>query len=93
MTSDVALLVDLDSKTPMVPITEDMMEVTGAEGNHHWANPSIEDLRSKMRLAWSMRQEGYEMGRRARELIVNQYTWKHTAQRILERMMDLGVPI
>jgi glycosyltransferase involved in cell wall biosynthesis len=93
MTKDVAFLLEVDEDDPLLPIDEGMMEVTGAEENHLWANPSVDDLRAKMRLMYSAYHECKKVGKRARELIVNQYTWKHTAQRILERLEQLGATI
>jgi glycosyltransferase involved in cell wall biosynthesis len=46
-----------------------------------WGKPDLEDLKKRMRYAFEHQEEMKEMGKRAREFIVNNFTWDITANK------------
>ena len=55
-----------------------------------WAEPSYEHLRQLMRHVFEHREEAEERGRRAAELAHANFTWDHTARRIVDRLEKIG---
>ncbi len=51
-----------------------------------WAQPSLADLRRKMRHVFENREEAAEKGARAAEEVARRWTWAHTADRIVQRL-------
>jgi glycosyltransferase involved in cell wall biosynthesis len=74
----------------MAPIDSWMQRATGAEPDHLWAEPSVDDLRRAMRWVFEHREEGRALGEAAREHISAHFTWRHAALRICERLEELG---
>ena len=54
-----------------------------------YANPSVEHTRSLMREVYEHRGQGKVKGRRAREGVVRNYTWKLAAERIIKRLEEI----
>jgi glycosyltransferase involved in cell wall biosynthesis len=46
------------------------------EDSGMWAEPSYEDLRAKMRWCYDHRQKAKEMGKKASERILREWTWE-----------------
>lgn len=55
-----------------------------------WAKPRIEHLRKLMRYAFEHQSEMKEMGKKAREKIMNEFQWKHSAEKILKYISELN---
>lgn len=53
---------------------------------HYWAEPSVADLQSKMRLVRSRRKTAREMGRRAREELLSKYSMGETAKKVIHEI-------
>lgn len=49
----------------------------------NWHMPDIEDLKKKMRYAFEHPEECKTKGQKAREFILANYTWKHSAEKLL----------
>jgi glycosyltransferase involved in cell wall biosynthesis len=74
----------------MVPIDAWMEQVTGAEPDHLWAEPSVDHLRQVMRQVFERRDEAHAKGVAARDHVRRHLTWRQAALRILERAEALG---
>ncbi len=74
----------------MTPIDSWMQRATGAERDHLWAEPSIDDLRRAMRWVFEHRDEARALGLAAREHMSRHFTWRQAALRICERLEELG---
>jgi glycosyltransferase involved in cell wall biosynthesis len=55
----------------------------------NWATPDIEDLKKKMRYAFEHKEELKELGKRGREYMVNNFTWKHCGIKAKEALEKL----
>ncbi|UJF32100.1 glycosyltransferase family 4 protein [Paenibacillus hexagrammi] len=53
---------------------------------HYWANPSIKDLRAKMRHVYENREEAQSVGKRAREDILRSYDMRRVADMVVEEI-------
>jgi glycosyltransferase involved in cell wall biosynthesis len=82
-----AFLVDVERTSP---IDEWMQWATGAEPDHLWVEPSVDHLREIMRWVFEHRAAARRTGETAREHMVENFTWKHAAERICERLEGLG---
>jgi glycosyltransferase involved in cell wall biosynthesis len=74
----------------MAPIDEWMQRVTGAEPDHHWAEPSVDHLRQLMRRVFDHTDEARARGRAARESLLRDFTWRAAALKIRHRVEALG---
>lgn len=54
-----------------------------------WAKPNIEALRKLLRFAFEHQDKMAELGKNAKELIHEKYTWENSAKRILEIITGL----
>lgn len=54
-----------------------------------WAEPDIEHLKKLMRYAYEHKEEMKEMGKRARKYCVNNLTWKHSAQKVMDAIKEI----
>jgi glycosyltransferase involved in cell wall biosynthesis len=59
----------------------------------HWAEPSYEHLRALLRHVYEHPQEARQKGARASQEVHAQWTWDHSARRIVERLEQIGGPI
>lgn len=55
----------------------------------NWGTPNLDDLKSKMRWCFEHKQEISEMGQKAREFIVNNFTWDMTALKATKFLEEL----
>ncbi|HMA29315.1 MAG TPA: glycosyltransferase [Thermoanaerobaculia bacterium] len=55
-----------------------------------WADPDADDLAAKMRRVYERRDEGKETGARAAAEAAAKWTWARTAERIIERLREIG---
>jgi len=55
-----------------------------------WADPDIDHLKALMRQVYENPEEARARGAKAAAAVAAKYTWKHCAQRILDRLEKLG---
>ncbi|MGE5716469.1 MAG: glycosyltransferase, partial [Acidobacteriota bacterium] len=55
-----------------------------------WADPDADDLAAKMRRVYERRDEAKETGARAAAEAAAKWTWARTAERIIERLREIG---
>jgi len=78
-------LIDVEK---FVSIDQMMRDMTEAEEDHLWAEPSIDHLRVLMREVYENYEEAREKAVVGRQDILSNYTWKHTALKVLERINE-----
>lgn len=64
----------------------DMDWISRAYQNLHWYEPSIEDLRKKMRWVFEHQKEAEEKGKRARQDMISHFQWHHAAENIIKEV-------
>ena len=47
----------------------------------NWFEPSVKDIRKKLRWAFNNKKEIKSLGRKSKELIIKRFTWKHSAEK------------
>ncbi len=70
------------------------------DGIERWFEPGIEllvvessdEALARIATSWQIRRQAEEMGRRARERVLDEHTYAHRARRLLE-LIDLSVPV
>ena len=55
-----------------------------------WAEPSYEQLRVLMRHVYDNREEAKLKGARASAEVLDRWTWRHSAEKIIRRLRELG---
>lgn len=55
-----------------------------------WADPSEEHLMYQLRYVYEHQQEAHEKGLRAAEEVRKKWTWNHAAEKMLERLKEIG---
>jgi glycosyltransferase involved in cell wall biosynthesis len=58
-------------------------------GNMVWGDPSIMDLRKKMRYAYENQKEIRKVGEKGKKTIEEQYNWEIIGQTIINRLMEI----
>lgn len=56
----------------------------------YWAEPDQDHLAYLMRRVYKHRDEARAVGQRAAEAVAREWTWDHAAQRILQRLREIG---
>jgi GT2 family glycosyltransferase len=56
----------------------------------NWAEPSYEHLRALMRRVYENREEARLKGARASAEVLSRWTWRHSAERIIRRLREVG---
>lgn len=56
----------------------------------NWAEPSYEHLRTLMRHVYENREEARLKGARASAEVLGRWTWRHSAEKIIERLHEVG---
>jgi len=59
-------------------------------GSGHWAEPDSDHLRELLRHVYEHRQEAQQRGLAASETVLARWTWRHAAQRIKKRLLEIG---
>lgn len=54
-----------------------------------WADPDVEHLRYLMRYVYEHRKEAQEKGQAASLEVLSQWTWRHTAEKIKARLLEI----
>ncbi len=55
----------------------------------NWAQPSVTDLREKMRYVYDHPRERREIARRSRRLVHSRFTWQNAAEKMRERFLSV----
>jgi GT2 family glycosyltransferase len=56
----------------------------------NWAEPSYEHLRALMRHVYENREEARLKGARASSEVLGRWTWRHSAEKIIRRLREVG---
>jgi GT2 family glycosyltransferase len=56
----------------------------------NWAEPSYEHLRALMRHVYENREEAGRKGARASAEVLGRWTWRHSAEKIIRRLREVG---
>jgi hypothetical protein len=80
-------LIDIEGLSPIDQMMKDMTE---AEDDHLWAEPSVDRLKFLMRHVFENYGEAKKKAKKGRKDIVSNFTWKHSALKILERITENG---
>jgi GT2 family glycosyltransferase len=56
----------------------------------NWAEPSYEHLRALMRHVYENREEAASKGARASAEVLDRWTWRHSAEKIIRRLREVG---
>lgn len=56
----------------------------------NWAEPSYEHLRALMRHVYENREEARRKGARASSEVLGRWTWRHSAEKIIRRLREVG---
>lgn len=56
----------------------------------NWAEPSYEHLRALMRRVYENREEARQKGARASAEALGRWTWRHSAEKIIRRLREVG---
>ncbi|MET0625977.1 MAG: glycosyltransferase [Pyrinomonadaceae bacterium] len=56
----------------------------------NWAEPSYEHLRALMRHVYENREEATLKGARASSEVLGRWTWRHSAEKIIRRLREVG---
>jgi GT2 family glycosyltransferase len=56
----------------------------------NWAEPSYEHLRALMRRVYENREEASLKGARASSEVLGRWTWRHSAEKIVRRLREVG---
>ena len=81
MNDDNSYLIDVEE---LVEVS-DQMEIPFYRG-HKWAEPSVEYLRKLMRYVYENRDEAKAKGKRARQDIIENYSWEKVSEIIIQRL-------
>ncbi|MBC8462006.1 MAG: glycosyltransferase family 4 protein, partial [Deltaproteobacteria bacterium] len=81
MNDENSYLVDVEE---LVEVS-DKMEIPFYFG-HKWAQPSVEHLKKLMRYVYENRDEAKAKGKRARQDIIENYTWEKVSEIIIQRL-------
>ncbi len=65
--------------------------VPAGSGAGQWAEPDGDHLRELLRNAYDHRQEARLRGLAASETILSHWTWRHAAQRIKDRLLEIKI--
>lgn len=79
---DCGLLIEGD----MVDVVEDP-QYEGVK----WMQPRLDNIRKKMRYAFEHQNEMKKKGIKAKEFILNNFTWKHTAQKAINSLKEIDI--
>jgi len=75
----------------LVPVRDMPYDYIPLWGRAMWAEPDIEDLRRTMRHIYENRDEARRKTSRGLDVVWKNYSWAHVAQKMLERMREIGL--
>ncbi len=86
MNDDNSFLIEIED---IVPVGAPQIRDNPLYRNQRWAEPSVEDTKRLMRYVFENREDAKLKGKKARQYIIDNFTTKHAALKIRDRINDI----